>query len=494
MSVDQTPTQDVSGSTKGESPYSGMLVVLAGGIAMALIVLSIGLIGRSSGGDGDSGKAAGGGATNVAVDLSEFKISGDLNVASGGTLDITNKGSQIHNLVIDGGGKTSDLNGGESESLAVDVAPGTHVVYCSISGHREAGMEAELTVTEGSGGSGEGASTSGSASTSHSTDEMTIDDYVKMDQQMLDSFNPFVEVVKTGKANTKGIGGKDLEPNIVTEDGVVWKEWTLTAEIVDWEISPGKTVKAWTYNGTVPGPILRGEVGDHIRVKLINKLPMGTDIHMHGMILPNDMDGVAPLTQDLVPAGGTFTYQYEVTEPAIAMYHPHHHGQMTVVNGMWGAMIFSPKGGGGMSDYTIPRGKTVSGVTIPADLKVAQEHNMVLNDAGVIGLSLNGKSFPATEPYSLKTGDWMLVNYYNEGLQYHPMHLHQFPQLVIARDGIPLDYPYFADTISVGPGERYTVLFQATKPGIWVWHCHILTHAESEEGMFGMVTALAVAD
>ena len=74
---------------------------------------------------------------------------------------------------------------------------------------------------------------------------------------------------------------------------------------------------------------------------------------------------------------------------------------------------------------------------------------MVLNDAGVIGLSLNGKSFPATEPYSLKTGDWMLVNYYNEGLQYHPMHLHQFPQLVVARDGIPLDYPYFADTISV---------------------------------------------
>ena len=87
----------------------------------------------------------------------------------------------------------------------------------------------------------------------------------------------------------------------------------------------------------------------------------------------------------------------------------------------------------------------------------------------------------------------MLVNYYNEGLQYHPMHLHQFPQLVVARDGIPLDQPYYADTISVGPGERYTVLFQADKPGVWVWHCHILNHAESETGMFGMVTALAVS-
>ncbi|MEI2638536.1 MAG: multicopper oxidase domain-containing protein [Microthrixaceae bacterium] len=493
MSVDQSPAE-LPGSKKGESPYSGMLVVLGGGIAMALIVLSIGLIGRSSGGSGgDSGGSAA--PASVPVELSEFKISGDLNIAAGGTLDVTNKGSQVHNLVIDGGGTTADLAAGKSESLGVDVNPGTVTVYCSIAGHREAGMEAELTVTKGSGAaSGSGHATSGSSSSSTATDEMTIDDYVKMDKQMLESFNPFVEVVKTGVPNTKGIGGKTLEPNIVTEDGKVWKEWTLTAEIVDWEISPGKTVKAWTYNGTVPGPILRGEVGDNIRVKVINKLPMGTDVHMHGMILPNEMDGVAPLTQELIPAGGTFTYEYTVTDPAIAMYHPHHHGQMTVVNGMWGAMIFSPKGGGGMSDYTIPRGKTVSGVTIPADLKVSQEHNMVLNDAGVIGLSLNGKSFPATEPYSMKTGDWMLVNYYNEGLQYHPMHLHQFPQLVVARDGIPLDSPYFADTISVGPGERYTVLFQATKPGVWVWHCHILNHAESEEGMFGMVTAIAVAD
>src|SRR5690606_24627349 len=255
---------------------------------------------------------------------------------------------------------------------------------------------------------------------------------------------------------------------------------------------PGQVVEAWTYNGTVPGPTLRGEVGDKIRVRLINKLPMGTDVHMHGMVLPNEMDGVAPITQELVKPGEEFVYEYEVTEPAVAMYHPHHHGQMQMPNGMWGAMIFSPKGGGGSADYTISRGRTVSGVEIPADLRVAQEHNMVLNDAGVIGLSLNGKSFPATQPYALKQGDWMLVNYYNEGLTYHPMHLHQFPQLVVARDGIPLDEPYWADTVTVGPGERYTVLFNANKPGVWVWHCHILNHAEREEGMFGMVTAVKV--
>ena len=77
--------------------------------------------------------------------------------------------------------------------------------------------------------------------------------------------------------------------------------------------------------------------------------------------------------------------------------------------------------------------------------------------------------------------------------QLHPMHLHQFPQLVVARDGIPLDQPYWADTVTIAPGERYTVLFQADKPGVWVWHCHILNHAEATDGMFGMVTTFIVS-
>src|SRR5690242_21878187 len=105
----------------------------------------------------------------------------------------------------------------------------------------------------------------------------------------------------------------------------------------------------------------------------------------------------------------------------------------------------------------LPKGRTISGLPVPADLTLAKEIPMVLNDAGVIGLSLNGKSFPATEPYAFETGDWFLVHYFNEGLQNHPMHLHQFPQIVIARDGLPLDSPYAADTISIAPGERSTV-------------------------------------
>jgi FtsP/CotA-like multicopper oxidase with cupredoxin domain len=92
----------------------------------------------------------------------------------------------------------------------------------------------------------------------------------------------------------------------------------------------------------------------------------------------------------------------------------------------------------------------------------------------------------------MNVGDSMLVNYFNEGLLIHPMHMHQPHGWVIAKDGKPLASPYQADTIAVAPGERYTVVYTALDKGVWAWHCHILNHAETPTGMTGMVTAVIV--
>jgi FtsP/CotA-like multicopper oxidase with cupredoxin domain len=129
---------------------------------------------------------------------------------------------------------------------------------------------------------------------------------------------------------------------------------------------------------------------------------------------------------------------------------------------------------------------------VPGDVAIAQRIPMVLNDSGTIGFSLNGKSFPATAPIVANAGDWVLIDYFNEGSQYHPMHLHQFDQVVVAEDGFAVPQPYTVDTLNVGPGNRFTVLVHLDKPGTWVWHCHILPHVESDSGMFGMVTAVVV--
>jgi FtsP/CotA-like multicopper oxidase with cupredoxin domain len=62
-------------------------------------------------------------------------------------------------------------------------------------------------------------------------------------------------------------------------------------------------------------------------------------------------------------------------------------------------------------------------------------------------------------------GDWFVIHYYNEGLQIHPMHLHQMPQLVFAKDGFALDAPQWEDTVNVAPGERYSRAGPGHRPG-----------------------------
>ncbi len=443
------------------------------GLGAVYLIAILALVGAvlAASGDGKGGSTAGGTST-VKVSLSEFKISGNLTAPAGKVvLDVSNDASMDHNLAFEGTKAiTKTLSKGATELLDLgELAPGEYELTCTIPGHADSGMKATLTITE-AGASGGDAPADGMAA--HGGGDTP--DYAKMDEDMLATFAAF-------PAKTEGVGGELAVPKIL-EDGT--KEFDLTAKIAKWEVEPGKVVDAWTYNGTVPGPTIKVDIGDKIRVNFQNELPLNSDIHWHGIETPFGMDGVSPITQDPVKPGGDFTYEFTLDRAYQGMYHPHLHGDMTVPNGMWGVIQAGPT--------PIVQGRTIGGRVVPPDVKPVLDIPMVLNDAGAIGLSLNGKSFPATAPIVVNEGDWVSMTYYNEGLLAHPMHLHQFPQLVTARDGFPLDSPFWVDTLNVAPGERYTVMFQATKKGTWVFHCHILNHAERETGMFGMVTAVVV--
>jgi len=313
----------------------------------------------------------------------------------------------------------------------------------------------------------------------------TAEEYAAMDKKMADGMAAGLTTFTAGNS-TQGVGNQKLAPT-VEPDGT--KTFNLDASIIDWEVSPGKTVKAWAYNGMVPGPWIRTEPNDKVKVVIKNDLPVSTDIHFHGITTPFEDDGVAPLTQPAIAAGETYTYSWTNPDhPELGMYHAHDHGQVAVLNGMFA--VFQS------GDVAMPQAQTIGWETIPGNLKVTQELPMVLNDAGTIGLSINGKSYPATAPIVADPGEVVEVHYYNEGLQPHPMHLHHLEQLVIAKDGWPLAQPYYADTILVAPGERYTVLITPTANdiGVWAYHCHILSHAENDSGLYGMVTALIVND
>jgi len=274
--------------------------------------------------------------------------------------------------------------------------------------------------------------------------------------------------IKAFPAKTAGKGNQPLEPRIV--NGV--KVYDLTAKKIRWETAPGQTVEAWAYNDQVPGPQIRVREGDRVRMTLKNELAESTSIHFHGLELPNDQDGVPFVTQPPIKPGQSYTYDFTVPNSGSHMYHSHHNAATQVGLGLLGAFIVEPK-----SPLPIER----------ADV----DYTLVLND-GAHGYTFNGKSFPATEPIVAKKGQKVRIRFMNEGMMIHPMHLHGMHMTVIAKDGWDQPAPWKCDTLNVAPGERWDVIVNCDKPGTWAFHCHILPHAESDHGMFGMVTALIV--
>ncbi len=461
----------------------------------ALLMVGVVAISASdSSGSGDAEVAA-----PVDVALSEFAITpAAIVVPLGGSLNLTNNGTMEHNVaVLDTAIKSTDLAGGATEQVDLSsLEPGEYELFCAITGHKDSGMTAKLTITDGSTASAASAGENAAAEGDHadhgavdigsleSTDAMAK----RIDKQMQDGMDQGVaDFLANATKYAEGeltTGNQVLEPTVLA-DGT--KRFNLTAAITDWEVSPGKVVKAWTYNGMVPGPWIKVDPNDDVEVVITNNLPISTDIHFHGVDVPNDQDGVAGITQDYIRPNTTYTYKFNVgPNNQQAMYHAHYHGQEAVLNGLFA--IFQ------VGDVPIPPAGTYGQFQMPDDVKVSQELPMVLNDAGVIGLSLNGKAFPMTEPIIAEKDSYVMLHYYNEGLAGHPMHLHRQPHIVIAKDGFALKAPYQVDTLWISPGERYTVLIKASEVGTWAFHCHILNHAESDDGLIGMVTAMVVPD
>lgn len=310
-----------------------------------------------------------------------------------------------------------------------------------------------------------GGSSSGGGSSSSSTQAV---DYQTMDAHHKQGIEDFLRNQSTPL--TQGKGNTPLQPEVI--DGV--KVFKLTCEEVDWEVSPGKVVAARGYNGVVPGPILRATEGDRVRIIVTNKLRESTSVHWHGLYVPNGMDGVPFINQDPITPGSTFTYEFRLRNAGTHMYHSHHNSLDQVNRGLLGAFIVDP----------------LDRSTYPA---YDREFILVLNDLS-LGFTINGKGFPATDALVVKKGERVLIRYLNEGVMNHPMHLHGMPMRVFAKDGWPINPPQMCDTLDVAPGNRYDTIVEATEAGVWAFHCHILSHAEGPDGMFGLVTAMVVQE
>lgn len=262
-------------------------------------------------------------------------------------------------------------------------------------------------------------------------------------------------------------------PYEVDSDGV--KVFEMSVEEVMWDYGDGDPVRSWGYEGQLPGPEIRVTEGDEVRIEVTNRLPVATSVHWHGVDLVNKADGVPGYTQDPIAPGETFTYEFTAYPTGTRFYHSHGENHATeaeqVDRGLAGPFIVEPQ------NYQAP------------DV----EHTIVLSERVSQGhFPINGRIYPETEPIAVREGDRVRIRMINAGsATFHPMHLHGHQFQVTASDGnpIPEGAQLTKNVQTVMPGETWDIEFDADNPGVWLLHCHELSHVAG-----GMATAVIYED
>jgi nitrite reductase (NO-forming) len=278
-------------------------------IAIAALVAAVGSFGLSAVRDGKS-SSTGGPAQIVDVTLADITMSPKettLEPDRPVTFKVTNKGQVEHDFWLTTGEHTKMLGPGASATLTVDAVFSGMMAYCNVPGHRAGGMEMMIHVR------GATATASGGA-TGAVSDAPKLDFALKVPD-----------------------GFEARDPAAPIADGQT--NHAITLDVIEKEVSvaPGVTQKMWTFGGTVPGPILRGKVGDIFTVTLRNKgtLDHSIDFHASKVAWSDEMRSIKP--------GEQLVYRFEAKHSGIFMYHCgtapalHHIG-----NGMFGAVIIDP--------------------------------------------------------------------------------------------------------------------------------------------------------
>ena len=241
-------------------------------------------------------------------------------------------------------------------------------------------------------------------------------------------------------------------------------EVTIIAGPAKWEFLPGKPADVWAYRdgsdpkatGSIPGPILLGKVGDQVKVHFRNELPEETTIHWHGLRVEAPHDG-SNISQTPVQPGGSFTYEFTLTDAGTFWFHPHLHSDVQVERGLYAAIVVVGDDGIMvdaermlvLDDVKVESNGLLSETITSLDLMVGRQGNVLL---------VNGIKQPRLEARSNGRERWRLLNTANGTFFNLTLPGHKFR--VIGWDGGLLPEPYEADTLLIAPGERYEVLVE----------------------------------
>src|SRR5438552_10927350 len=235
-------------------------------------------------------------------------------------------------------------------------------------------------------------------------------------------------------------------------------EYLLEANEFNWEIAPGKTVKAWGFNNQLPGPVLKAQKGETLIVKVKNNLSEPTIIHWHGIRLPAVMDGTDGVQKPIHP-GEEFEYRFVVPDAGTFWFHSHHNETEQMERGMYGALIVEDK-----SEPVMDAEK----VFMIDDMKLSENMEftkpswfiprIVERHDGRQGstLLINGKENPDIEMHAGQIERWRFIN--SSSARYFLLHIEGREFKVIGTDGGLLEFPRTVTELLITPGERYDVV------------------------------------
>jgi FtsP/CotA-like multicopper oxidase with cupredoxin domain len=231
------------------------------------------------------------------------------------------------------------------------------------------------------------------------------------------------------------------------------RSYQLTASEFDWEISDNKTIRAWGFNNTLPGPVLKAIKGDMISVKVKNDLSEPTMIHWHGVRLPASMDGTGEVQAPIQP-GEEFEYRFVVPDAGTFWYHSHKNETEQMERGMYGALIVEDEGDPVMD---ADRVFMVDDMKLTKDNqfwrggffgRFAERHDGREGDT----LLINGRENQVVHMHAGQMERWRFIN--ASSARYFRLYLGGKPFKVISSDGGLLEKPREVTEILLTPGER----------------------------------------
>lgn len=321
------------------------------------------------------------------------------------------------------------------------------------------------------------------------------------------------------------------------------KEFEFFIDIVQHEIVPEMKVHTLAFNGQVPGPEIRVQQGDHVRVVFKNKTELNHTIHRYGLHVPWRMDGVPYVTQMPVMPGQEFVYEFDAEPYGTHFYHCHWGTLLHMQSGMFGSVIIENPDDPIRKEFPYEREYTLiysvhdvnfMRLELNAMLERMKERRYLIKKgrfdkerfavfdskeeflesiekgykppyvvnrrapselAQPSWFTVNGKSYSSTPNLYIKEGETIRVRLINAGTEEHYLHLHGHDFWLVCDDGLPVPQSWQMNTLRLSPGKTLDIIIEGKNRGLWTFHDHD-TRRVTNNGLYpgGNLLVLAYED